>query len=135
MAELRVAKNMRELRELNKYTQEELSSLIHIARQTYSLYETGKRLPDLKTVIELSNLYHISVDALLYMDLSQKKIAEDSPGGEHMALLSENSSIGLTGPDARMVMNYKSFPSETQQEVREFALFKKKLLATKQKDN
>ena len=133
MSELRVAQNMRILRESNNYKQEDLSKLIHIARQTYSIYETGKRPPDLKTVCELSKLYHISVDALLYMDLTQKQIADPSSGKEHMALLSENSSIGLTGPDARMVMNYKSLPSETQQEVREFVLFKKKLHAANQK--
>lgn len=135
MSELRVAENMRILRELFHYSQDQLSKIITVSRQTYSIYETGKRLPDLRTAIELSNLYHISVDALLYTDFSQKQIAESSPGGEHTALLPENSSIGLSGPDARMVVNYKSLSPEDQQEVREYVLFKKKLHAAKAKEN
>ena len=47
MRELKVADNMRELRIANGYSQKFISQLIHIARQTYSLYETGKRFPDL----------------------------------------------------------------------------------------
>lgn len=134
MSELKVAQNMRELRNIYNYSQKDVSDLIHIARQTYSMYEREKRPPDLKTVCELSKLYHISVDALLYMDLTEQKVSE-APAGEHTALLSDNSAIGLTGPDARMIMNYKSFPPEVQQEVREFVLFKKKLLAARKKEN
>lgn len=42
MRELKIADNMRELRIANGYSQKHISELIHIARQTYSLYETEK---------------------------------------------------------------------------------------------
>ena len=57
MRELKIADNMRELRIANGYSQKHISELIHIARQTYSLYETEKRIPDLRSVCELSKLY------------------------------------------------------------------------------
>ena len=59
MRELKIADNMRELRIANGYSQKHISELIHIARQTYSLYETEKRIPDLRSVCELSKLYGI----------------------------------------------------------------------------
>ena len=129
MRELKVADNMRELRITNEYSQKFVSNYIHIARQTYSLYETGRRLPDLKTVCDLADLYHISIDLLLYTDLSVdvEQIA-DSPAYEHLAITPENSAIPLNGTDARMLTNYKALPPETQQEIREYVLFKKRRL-------
>ena len=106
MRELKVADNMRELRTANEYSQEFISKLIHIARQTYSLYE-------------------------LYADLSAKQIA-DSSTDEHFAIASETSAIPISGADARMLANYKSLSPELQKEVREFVLFKKKLFEAAQ---
>ena len=126
MRELKIADNMLELRIANGYSQKHISELIHIARQTYSLYETEKRIPDLRSVCELSKLYGISVDMLLYSDLSVKQIA-DSPTSEHFAIAPETSAIAINGTDARMLTNYKSLPSAVQKEIREFILFKKRL--------
>ena len=133
MSELKLAENLRELRTANEYSQQYVSEQIHLARQTYSLYENGKRIPDIRTVCCLAELYHVSVDALLFADLSASQIADaasDFPE-EHVAFLSENSAIRLTGSDARMLMNYKTLPPDVQQEVREFVLFKKKRFAAK----
>lgn len=125
---------MRELRIANEYSQQFVSDHIHIARQTYSLYETGRRAPDLKCVCDLADLYCISVDILLYADLSVKQLA-DSPAGEHFAIAAGSSAIPLSGADARMLTNYKSLPSETQLEIRELVLFKKKRIEARQASN
>lgn len=133
MRDLKLVDNMRELRTTNGYSQQFVSNHIHIARQTYSLYETGKRFPDLKTVCDLAELYHISVDLLLYTNLSvDEDLIADFPAGKHLAVTPENSAIPLNGTDARMLMNYKSLPPETQQEIREYVLFKKKRLEARQ---
>lgn len=134
MPELRLAENLRELRTANKYSQQYVSDSIHLARQTYSLYENGKRIPDIKAVCSLAELYEISVDTLLFADLTAGRIAESSSefSEEHLAFVSENSSVRLTGADARMLTNYKSLPADVQQEVREFVLFKKKRSAAKE---
>ena len=131
MRELKVADNMRELRIANGYSQKFISQLIHIARQTYSLYETGKRFPDLESVCYLADLYNVSVDMLLYADLSIEQLA-DASVSEHFAITPEISAIPLNGTDARMLTNYKSLPPEIQKEIREFILFKKKLFEAQQ---
>ena len=129
MRDLKLVDNMRELRIINGYSQQFVSNYIHIARQTYSLYETGRRLPDMKTVCDLADLYHISIDLLLYTDLSvDMEQISDAPASEYMAVTPENNAIPLNGTDARMLTNYKSLPPETQQEVREYVLFKKRRL-------
>lgn len=128
MPELRLAKNIRILRDLYGYSQEQVSSQIHIARQTYSIYENGKRVPELTALRRLAEFYHVSIDYLLYADLSQP----DVPDGmlrDHGAVAPDGSVIRINGSDAKMLTDYKSFPAEVQREVREFVRFKKYLIA------
>lgn len=136
MRELRLTDNMRELRITNGYSQQFVSEHIHLTRQTYSLYETGKRFPDLKTICVLADLYHVPVDLLLYMDLSvDVNLIADALSNEHLAISSEKSAIPLNGADARMLSNYKSLPPELQEEIRDYVLFKKKRLEARQNPN
>ncbi len=46
-------------------TQEEISEALDVSRQTISNWENDKSYPDVRTVIELSELYQLSLDALL----------------------------------------------------------------------
>ncbi len=46
-------------------TQEEISEALDVSRQTISNWENDKCYPDVRTVIELSELYQLSLDALL----------------------------------------------------------------------
>lgn len=126
MPDFRFLDNMRELRIKNEYSQQEVSEHIHVARQTYSFYESGKRTPDLKAICNLASLYHLSVDELLYGDLSSGQISEGEPG-VHSALLPDGSLIRLNGAEARMLTNYKELSPELQKEIREFVLFKKRI--------
>ena len=129
MSELKLAVNMRILREVYGYSQEDVSSLLHIARQTYSNYERGKRIPDILTIVKIAALYHITVDQLLFGDFTGVHATEDIIR-DHSAVTSEESLIRLNGSEARMLMEYKSLPKETQKEIREFVSIKKQLLST-----
>lgn len=58
-------RRIRELREDHDLKQREISALLGIAQQQYSLYEQGKR--DLPTDIlkKLSSIYKVSIDYML----------------------------------------------------------------------
>ncbi len=60
-------KRLKELRKMYSYTQDYVASALGIVRQTYSHYETGKRMPNPEILIKLAGLYHISVDDLLML--------------------------------------------------------------------
>ena len=117
---------MYSLRDVYGYSQDYVSSQIHVARQTYSNYERGKKLPDIPTLLYLAELYQISVDQLLFGDFSGIHSTEGVIR-EHTAITQDDSLIRLYGADAKMLMDYKNFPSREQKEVREFVRFKKYL--------
>lgn len=65
MSNIQLAQNLRTLRKRCNLTQTYMSSMLNISRQAYSNYETGKRTPDLDTLLYLSKFYQISLNELV----------------------------------------------------------------------
>lgn len=64
-----IPNKLKELRKSHNYTQDYVASSIGTVRQTYSSYETGKRIPGAQVMYKLAGLYKISVDDLLSMTM------------------------------------------------------------------
>ena len=58
-------KRLKDLREDNDLTQTQLSSMININQQAYSLYEKGERKIPLEILINLSLVYKTSLDYIV----------------------------------------------------------------------
>ena len=56
---------LKQLRKSHRYRQEDVASHLHISRQTYSHYETGRIKPSLNVLYHLAKLYGISADEIL----------------------------------------------------------------------
>lgn len=63
--------NLKFLRKKHRYTQQNLSDRFQITTQTVHGWEKGKNLPSITKLIELSNLYGVSIDDLLLKDLAR----------------------------------------------------------------
>lgn len=59
---------IRHYRKSKNYTQEKLAEKIFVSRKTISSWETGRSFPDFKALIQLSDIFNISVDTLLKDD-------------------------------------------------------------------
>jgi DNA-binding XRE family transcriptional regulator len=59
------------LRALKKWSQEQLAEQLEIPRARIGSYEEERCDPPIETVIKLSNLFHIAIDALVKCDLSK----------------------------------------------------------------
>lgn len=55
---------LRYYRELNKYTQVQISKELGIAQNMYQKYESGKLQPSIALVIKLSDIYGVTVKEL-----------------------------------------------------------------------
>lgn len=60
------ASNLKNLRLNNNLTQQELGDKLNITKQVISNYENSKRIPDLYTIIKISNFFNCSIDSLIY---------------------------------------------------------------------
>ena len=65
---MEIGKKLKEARLNRDLTQEVIAEKLNVSRQTISNWENEKSYPDIISVIELSNLYSISLDDLLKGD-------------------------------------------------------------------
>jgi transcriptional regulator with XRE-family HTH domain len=70
---MEVSVMIRKNREENNFTQQELADKLGVTRQAVSGWERGKSYPDLDKLKEISILFNVSMDALLYDDLGSKQ--------------------------------------------------------------
>ena len=81
---MEIERKLREAREASGLTQEQVAEKVMVSRQTISNWENGKSLPDIASIMNLSDLYHISLDELLKEDQRVKnKIENDENIANH----------------------------------------------------
>lgn len=76
---MRIADKIKSARIQKEYTQEQSAENLMISRQTISNWENGKSLPDIVSIIRMSDLYDVSLDELLKGDkVLMEKIEKDA---------------------------------------------------------
>ena len=89
---MEISERLKEIRQNAGMTQEELAEKIMVSRVTVSHWENGKSLPDIVSLISLSDLYSISLDELLKGDSKMtEKVKKDAKEAKNNKRL-----IGIT---------------------------------------
>lgn len=65
-----LASNLKHLRKSYGETQEELAKALYLEKNTISQYENGSRKPVEETLKGIAKRYGVTIDSLLYEDLS-----------------------------------------------------------------
>ena len=77
-----VGKNLKQLRQREKLTQDALAERLHVTRQAVSSWETGKTQPDIETLTTLAEALNADVRELIY-----------GPGRERTALSTRSTEV------------------------------------------
>lgn len=112
MSESIFSSKIRRLRKESGYTQEEVSRMLNIQRQTYSNYENALRVPPIEIIVALSELYHVTLDSLLR---------------DTMPITASDHSSVPVPEQRRLIQEYADLSAQKRKEVLEFIEFKKKL--------
>ncbi len=64
---------LKSLREEGRFTQEQISKLLNVSRQTYSAIETGKQSLTIDQAKKIASFYNVSIDTLEPMDINKYK--------------------------------------------------------------
>ena len=65
---MEIGKKLKEAHQMSGLTQENVAEKLNVSRQTISNWETEKFYPDILYVLQLSDLYQVSLDELLKGD-------------------------------------------------------------------
>ncbi|ALS26500.1 helix-turn-helix transcriptional regulator [Paenibacillus cisolokensis] len=60
-----IGAQLRKLRKKSGWTQEQLAAKLNVAKSTISQYENNINEPDLQMLVQMANLFNVSVDYLL----------------------------------------------------------------------
>ncbi|MEK5078833.1 helix-turn-helix transcriptional regulator [Solibacillus sp. FSL W7-1436] len=73
------SERLKKEREKRGWSQADLAEKIHVSRQSVSKWETGKNYPSIEVIIDLSDLFGITIDEMLRSDGELKeKVIRDS---------------------------------------------------------
>lgn len=88
---MEISERLKQARTISGMTQEQVAENIMVSRVTLSHWENGKTLPDIASLISLSDLYQISLDELLKGDPKMtekvKKDAKDLKSNKRLILI------------------------------------------------
>src|SRR5690606_27435100 len=85
-------------REDRGWTQNQLADKLHVSRQSVSKWATGKNYPSIEVIIDLSDLFGITIDELLRSDEELKeKVIKDSKQLAHPKWKAFFDSLFLLG--------------------------------------
>lgn len=110
MIDQTLAQHLRELRNLHGYTQETVSTRLHIERAAYANYESGKREPSLQTTSAIADLYGISLDLLI----RGRIFSEEAP----------QTDGGLPADEQLLLLRYRRLSKQGKRDCLEFARFR-----------
>lgn len=77
---MRIADKIKNARIQKGYTQEQVAENLLVSRQTISNWENGKSLPDIISIIMMSELYELSLDEMMKGDKALLKKVERDVG-------------------------------------------------------
>jgi len=100
---------LRKLREQLHLSQKEVAQIINKTPQAYSLYEQGKRSPDVETLIRLSDLFHVSIDYLLGHEVSQPEPSTPTSEPTDIKQLIAQELPNMDAEDAAMMGQFMQF--------------------------
>lgn len=128
---------LRELRLAHGYKQIDVAVAIDVVQQTYSHYETGKRVPDTETLYKLAGFYGIPVADLIQISIPLDRTEyyeapSPTPSGQELADFLEYVSRPehqrkfkpLNRQEKEMLYLFQSVPDDDRQELVEIARIK-----------
>ena len=102
--ELRIAENLRMLRQKFGYTLEGVAEIIGVSRQSVAKWEAGESSPDVLNCVRLATLFKVTLDELITLDLTDLMTRKDSDGDKLMGTITVDPEGRIKLPDQAMEM-------------------------------
>lgn len=102
---MKFSSTLKELREQNHVTQNQLASHLKLTRSTIAGYETKGKQPDYERLLQIADYFHVSVDYLL-------------TGSETNGI-----SVPLDSSEYRLLCAYLNLSSDSRQQLFEYTEF------------
>lgn len=101
---------LKRIRESNGLTQEQLSKILNVSRQSISSWEVGRNFPDLEMIVIISKEFNISLDQLIMGDKNmEKKLIEDGNKTKKARMNIISGILFLIGGSLFLISSFTKF--------------------------
>lgn len=104
---------LRNLRTGLGFTQLQVAEALNIDRSTYTYYETGKTVPDIKTIMKLMKIFNVSYEELLGEESNKKSFANKTIREADFTFGKINE---LTKQEKLMIISYRLLTPELRKD-------------------
>ena len=126
---------IKKFRQKSGYTQQQVANLLNIERSTYSYYESGKTVPDIKTLSKIAEIFNEPIVNFLeeeapILRLSEPNCFDWAPSDftfkvknikkeENENIIDAKDASNLSSHERQIIMCFRMLPSEAQKEISE----------------
>ncbi len=112
-----LAKQMRTLRTINHFTQQQVADILNIDRTTYTSYEISKNTPDIMLLDAFAKIFSVSIDFILNIDTKNPEVLCDE-ADEYETSRSESLVSQLSRTERELLAEYRVLSEEDQEKIR-----------------
>lgn len=91
-----LGENLQFLRKKNNITQEQLAEKLEVSRQSVSKWESDATYPEMENLVQLCQMFHLSMDDLIQKDVSSVYVEDKSHYDNHMNLFSKMITLAVS---------------------------------------
>ena len=127
MAKNRLSLKLLSLRQEHNLTQKELCAKLNLSRTNYSYFETGRRVPDIDTLLLIADFYGVSLDELVtgVRSTTNESVKDTNAYDLGIALVRHlqskhipiESAMKLSKSDFDFLTDYKKLSADNQAEM------------------
>lgn len=113
MSNYMVHRQLKIIRKQNELSQQQVADLLGISRSAYCGYETGRRSPDVATIIKLSEFYRLPLDKFFEKRIPAEYVYDDDyyEGQADTRYLSQ-----LSKEERDLIVKFRMLDDEKKQE-------------------
>lgn len=90
-----LGQNLQFLRKREDMTQEQLAESLEVSRQSVSKWESDTTYPEMDKLLQITNLFHCTLDDLMQKDISSQYVEDKSHYDRHKNQLSKRITLGV----------------------------------------
>lgn len=91
-----LGENLQFLRKKQNITQEQLAEMLEVSRQSVSKWESDTTYPEMDKLLQMSNMFHCTLDDLTQKDISAQYVEDKSHYDEHKNNFSKKVTAGVS---------------------------------------
>ena len=112
----KISEKIKKFRKKINYTQKQVADYLGVDRSTYSYYELGKIIPDVKTIMSLSKIFGVNYTEIL----ESEGATQFSDFSKNTQNTKSNNFVNITNEEKDLLLAFRMLSKNSKKETMNF---------------